>query len=106
MTKKVKDHFKKVDPVLYEYIVKVGEIRQTKVENLFEDLCSSIIGQQLSGKVADTIFARFKALFPNGEITSKRILKLNAALQGRGIANSCVYLQKGKQNLLLLIDHD
>ena len=76
MNKKAAAHFKKVDPILYKYVLLVGDIKTDKVKHLFEDLVSSIIGQQLSGKVADVIFARFKKLLKE-KITPEGILKLS-----------------------------
>ena len=40
----------------------------------FEALCRAIVGQQLSGKAADSIYKRFKALF-KGKVTPANILK-------------------------------
>lgn len=77
--KKVKNHFKKYDPVLYSYFKKTEAFEVEPVENLFEELCASIISQQLSGKAADTIFAKFKALFPKKNITAKKLLKIPGA---------------------------
>lgn len=61
-------HFQTVDPILFAVLQKVGEIKIAKVSNYFERLCDAIISQQLSTKAADTIFARFKALFPDEHI--------------------------------------
>lgn len=65
-------HFKKVDPVLYgaaqslpsSTLVQIEKRmrHRTPTKDLFDDLCSTIIGQQLSGKAADTIYQRFKKL--------------------------------------------
>ena len=52
------------DPVLKSIIVKVGEYRIKPHKNYFETLVESIVSQQLSIKAADTIFKRFKELFP------------------------------------------
>ena len=45
-------------------------------KDYFTALCEDIIGQQLSGKVADSIFAKFTILFPKKLITPERLLKL------------------------------
>lgn len=83
MDKKVLNHFKKTDPILYQEIQKVlrvlgpgGLEKGRNTEGLFGDLCRSIINQQLSNKAAATIFQRFKDLFPKGEIAPKYLLKL------------------------------
>lgn len=78
--KKVLEHFKKVDPILYETAKKVGfdfKDITPKSTNYFYSLCREIIGQQLSKKAASTIFARFKRLFPREEITAKNVLKVS-----------------------------
>jgi DNA-3-methyladenine glycosylase II len=69
-------HFKKSDPILFEYIAKVNVEDFTKHNDLFVSLCDEIISQQLSGKAAETIFQRFKKLFPNEEITAKTLSKI------------------------------
>ncbi len=58
---KALQHFKKIDPILYEVGLKLKnlqEIVSAKPEKYFEDLCEAIVGQQLSGKVADVIWGR------------------------------------------------
>jgi DNA-3-methyladenine glycosylase II len=42
---------------------------------VFADICETIVGQQLSGKAAKTIFTRFQALC--GKISAKRVVALN-----------------------------
>ena len=80
-------HFKKADPKIYELAKKFKLEPIVDSGNYFEKLCDIIIGQQLSGKVADVIFARFKTLFPSGKITPKAVLKLTD-LQIRNIGTS------------------
>jgi len=70
-------HFQKFDPTLHAYVDRVGEIVLTPSEDFFASLCSDIIGQQLSGKAADTIYGRFEKLFPKNTPTAQRILKLS-----------------------------
>ncbi len=86
MNKSIVAHFKKVDPILARLAEKVGPLnlqhrRTNKAldsENFyFASLTSSIIGQQLSGKVADVIFKRFKELFHKEKITPEYVLKLD-----------------------------
>lgn len=76
MKKHVIEHFKKTDPVLHAYIEQVNIETFHKTDNLFESLCDEIISQQLSGKAAGTIFDRFKKLFPKGEITPEKLIKI------------------------------
>jgi 3-methyladenine DNA glycosylase/8-oxoguanine DNA glycosylase len=54
------------------------EIREDS-ENPFRSLCRSIIFQQLSGKAAGTIFARFVQLFDGGATTDTAIRRSNPA---------------------------
>ncbi|KKQ23872.1 MAG: putative DNA-3-methyladenine glycosylase [Candidatus Roizmanbacteria bacterium GW2011_GWC2_37_13] len=72
MNKKVLNHFKKNDPLLYSFAIKVGNdlkpflTQKANPKNYFSSLCREIIGQQLSGKVAEVIFDRFSKLYPKG----------------------------------------
>ncbi|MCJ7740206.1 DNA-3-methyladenine glycosylase [Candidatus Microgenomates bacterium] len=66
--KKIIDHFKKNDPLLYPYFRKTRNIRPVKKDypsSYFSHLCKEIICQQLSDKAGDAILARFIKLFPN-----------------------------------------
>lgn len=76
MHKKVINHFRKIDPILYSVLneIKLPEPLE-KSENYFADLCEAIINQQLSDKAARTIFNRFKKLFPKEIITADKLLK-------------------------------
>jgi DNA-3-methyladenine glycosylase II len=57
-------HLKK-DPIMAELIkkVKLTNWPAPNFDNLFSDLIETVIGQQLSGKAANTIVGRFKDLF-------------------------------------------
>lgn len=92
MPPKVLRHFKKSDPKLYAVMVAVGELQtlpRRETKDYFVSLVDSIIGQQLSGKVADVIFARFKNLFKGGKITPQAVLKLNdEKIRGIGVSYS------------------
>lgn len=72
----VAKHFSSVDPVLARHTHLIADIALTASKNPFVDLVESIIGQQLSVKAGDTIFRRFKKLFPGGRITAKAIVTL------------------------------
>src|SRR3989339_1583102 len=76
--KKVKSHFKKVDPVIHRVMedIDLDEWFDRPKRDYFIALCREIIGQQLSGKVANVIFTRFEGLFPKRQITPERILTL------------------------------
>jgi DNA-3-methyladenine glycosylase II len=89
MYKKARLHFKKNDPKLYALSLE-HELDDLKVsDDLFRDIVWTIIGQQLSGKAADTIFGRFEALFPARLITSEGILKLSdEKMRGCGLSGA------------------
>jgi len=77
---KVLAHFKKNDPKIYKYLKDVdfdewfqGE-KLTKEDDLFVRLCRTIVGQQLSGKAAGTIYGRFTKLFGRRKINPKNVL--------------------------------
>jgi DNA-3-methyladenine glycosylase II len=81
MDKKVLNHFRKTDKILFSATKRIKSLKRlkpSKHEDLFAALCRAIIYQQLSGKVGNVIYARFLKLFPNGKIEPKRILKLPA----------------------------
>ena len=63
------------DPILRDAIRKIGPClmadRQRK--DHLTALCGAIVSQQLSTKAAATIFGRFAALFPDGQITADGI---------------------------------
>src|SRR3954471_20181158 len=90
-------HLKRVDPVLARVIETVGPCRfQLRTEGThLEALSRSIVFQQLSGKAAGTIFARFKALFPTGEPTPQAVLATSEEhLRAAGLSRQkIVYLR-------------
>jgi DNA-3-methyladenine glycosylase II len=66
-------HLRRVDPMMKTLIKTHGEIPMTRLPNTFEMLARIIIGQQLSGKAADTIFARIRATAGGRKLTAKRL---------------------------------
>src|SRR3989344_3200642 len=64
------------DPVLFKLIKKFGILDYQPNSNYFESLVESIIGQQLSGKAADTIYKRFLNLFPKQKFTHDLVLDI------------------------------
>ncbi|HWA52271.1 MAG TPA: DNA-3-methyladenine glycosylase [Patescibacteria group bacterium] len=75
------------DKYLKKLIEKYGHctINVRLEDDYFEDLCSAIVGQQLSGKAADAIFAKFKKTVI--EITPEAILKVeDQALRNSGLS--------------------
>ncbi|MBI3486249.1 DNA-3-methyladenine glycosylase 2 family protein [Candidatus Daviesbacteria bacterium] len=80
MDPKIRKHFKKVDRTLYSVIKKLDKLEPLKIRDesgYFLDLVDSIISQQLSVKVSNTILARFKKLFKREIIDPKDLLKLS-----------------------------
>lgn len=74
------NHLKKVDPTIYKIAKDIDYSkwfspweRMHNNTDYFKSLCGIIIGQQLSTKVADTIFARFESLFNDTVIPRKVI---------------------------------
>lgn len=79
MDSKAIDHFEKHDPVLFEVAKKFGGLKPYQVrksEDYFSDLCKAIVGQQLSGRAAETIWKRIILLFPENKITLEGVLKV------------------------------
>jgi DNA-3-methyladenine glycosylase II len=79
MDKKIIEHFKKVDSQLHALIAKIETLEQWHRKHhldYFIELCGNIIGQQLSGKAADTIFARFEKLFDGKKISPENVLNI------------------------------
>ncbi len=62
------------DPILNKLVKKYGTPNnfRDRSEFLYEELVESIIGQQLSGKAADTIFKRFLALYKDKHLPTGR----------------------------------
>lgn len=77
MYKRVIEHFRLHDPILFSFIDKVEEFQLVKYEDYFVCLCREIIGQQLAGKAADAIYSRFLKLFPKSVVTPERVLKIS-----------------------------
>lgn len=84
-------YFKKVDPVLAGAIdprlLPESLAREVNAPLLFEELCWTIIGQQLSGKAANTIFERFKKLCRR--VTPRAVLtKTETDLRAIGVSGA------------------
>ncbi len=77
MRQTVRDHFQSVDPLLFSLSQKISieVVTPRKPSEYLVSLCREIIGQQLSGKVADVIFSRFEKLFSGKKITPQTVLK-------------------------------
>lgn len=77
----------KSDPVMKEVIRFTGKMEEVGHKDLFTSLLRSIVGQQLSGKAADTIWGRFIALFPRKKPTADALLQIDIELlRGAGLS--------------------
>lgn len=85
-------YLKQADPVLGEIIERVGPCKIQYAEPDFETLVRSIVFQQLNGKAARAIFARFKeALGDGSRMTPREVLALTSAqMQGLGLSRQKV----------------
>lgn len=92
LIKKILNHFKKKDPILYFYALKINQlepIKKDRPENYFLRLCKEIICQQLSNKAGDVIFGRFQKLFPNDFVQPLDILSIShERLRASGMSNA------------------
>lgn len=77
MNKKIIVHFRAVDTHIASLLQTIGLIEIEKSDDYFFSLCREIIGQQLSGKAADSIHKRFLTLFPKNKVTPERIAALS-----------------------------
>ncbi len=94
MDKIILDHFKNTDKLLYLTAIKVYKRAFKRINpeknpnNYFLRLCREIIGQQLSGIVAEVVFTRFMRLYGN-KITPNEIIKTShEKLRGVGMSNA------------------
>ena len=89
------DYLQKRDKRLSKIISDVGAFRLTRRRADLEFLVGVIISQQLSTAAADTIIARFRALFPEGKITAEAVLeKRDGELRATGLsARKCDYIK-------------
>ena len=80
---------KRADPRLGAWIAKCGPctLESRDKGNHFDYLMRCIVGQQLSGKAAATIFGRFIALFPAGAHKPAHLLAMtDLELRGSGLS--------------------
>lgn len=95
MNQTIRNHFKKVDPILYSVIEKIDDLEPRSSTNYFSSLCESIISQQLSERVATIICERFKKLFPHEEITPEYVLKFSVEeIRAVGISRNKISFMK------------
>ena len=84
-------HLRASDPVLARAIDEIGPFRMRlrPAASLFALLARAIVNQQLNSKAAAAIFARLCALFPRGEPSARRMLRLpDERLRGVGLSGS------------------
>ncbi|MCC9168105.1 DNA-3-methyladenine glycosylase family protein [Pontibacter harenae] len=75
------------DPVLAEIIRNTPPLQSRKSTDLYFRLLSAIVSQQLSTKVAATIFRRFTELFPENYPHPDQVLALSdETLRGAGLS--------------------
>ena len=96
------NHFKKADPVIYELSLKIDVKTFEHPKDYFASLTRKIAGQQLSVKAAQTIFNRFQALFVEGKVTPKGLLRIkDEDIRGAGLSWPKVrYLKAMTQDIL------
>lgn len=82
-------HFKDNDPILYEASLKIMTPIGPRIkEDLFLDICETIIGQQLSNKVADVLCTRFRDHYKN-TVTPEKVLDTpHESLRAMGLSNA------------------
>lgn len=85
-------HLSTADPILGALIARVGpcDLKPDRARSPFQSLVQAVAHQQLNGKAANTILARFIALFPLGRFPSAReVLDVDAsALTGVGLSRA------------------
>ena len=88
-------YLKKRDNRLGKIIDDIGACGLTGRRADLEFLTGIIISQQLSTAAADTIIARFRALYPGGNLTAEGILETpDSTLRATGLsARKCVYIK-------------
>ena len=76
-------------------IEKVGEVRLPKLRGGFSGLSYMIVGQQLSGAAADTIWSRVLALAGDERLTPESVVRLaEADLRGAGVSGAKIRSMK------------
>jgi 3-methyladenine DNA glycosylase/8-oxoguanine DNA glycosylase len=85
------DHLRASDETLARVIDTVGPFRLQLIaaSSIFAALAQSIVYQQLNGKAAAAIFARFRALFPGTDPNAEQVLAASEdELRGAGLSRS------------------
>ncbi|TFH61478.1 MAG: hypothetical protein E4G91_08085, partial [Candidatus Zixiibacteriota bacterium] len=80
-------HLRRVDPVMKSLIKSHGVVALPTTKNDFDTLAGIIIGQQLSGRAAETIFARIRATAGGRRLTAGKLANCtDAKLQKAGVS--------------------
>ena len=85
------EHLRASDESLARVIASVGPFRLQLIgaSSIFGALAQAIVYQQLNGKAAAAIFARFCALFPGTDPTAELVLAISEEeLRGAGLSRS------------------
>ncbi|MDR2266277.1 MAG: DNA-3-methyladenine glycosylase [Christensenellaceae bacterium] len=93
-TAEIREYLTKADSIIGAVIEKYG-VRDFELStDYFDALLQNIVGQQLSGKAADTIYNRFITLI-DGKLIPRKVLALDdEKLRGAGISrNKATYIK-------------
>jgi len=95
MDKKITSHFKKHDPKIFAVMEKVDYTNWLTADEkpspqaYFRSLCRNIIGQQLSGKAANSIYKKFISVIGTKSYTPKQIAAAShEQLRSAGLSNA------------------
>jgi DNA-3-methyladenine glycosylase II len=82
-------HLRRADPRLREVIGRVGPCTLRPRPHAFRCLVEAIVAQQISGKAATAILARFRLLFPGGRFPNPAQVLVTGPdrLRGAGLSN-------------------
>ena len=93
-TAKARAYLTNADPIMGAVIKKYGIIDYELAADYLAALLSNIVGQQLSGKVANVIWSRFMGLI-DGELAPEKVLLLDdEKMRGVGLSrNKAAYIK-------------
>lgn len=81
------DYLREKDPRLVPFIDKYSPCKLHSDHDYFDNLCESIICQQISNKAAESIMTRFRKLYPTGIASPETLLALSdEELRGAGVS--------------------
>ena len=80
-----REYLRRRDPALGRWIDRLGEVRREMMPDLFEALCHSIAGQQISSKAHAAVWEKLKTRL--GEVTPETVAAApEQALRGAGLS--------------------